>query len=287
MVYYLIPFILSLIFWGWFIRRYDKFEPEPLISMLIVGLVGGLISSLVAGILNFLMNHILGAGLLSSENLLEPSKAMIMSLFIGFNEETCKAMATFFLIRNHRQFTEPVDALIYAMSVALGFALIENVMYMEKYGLVTFIVRQFNAVPLHIGLAAWWAVGIARAKYTGPNQFKTVLPYLLIPSLLHAFYDFFLFISGNPGLNLLLSAAIAAFAMVMAHKKLKQVLKKDDKRKEVVCPNCFIPVSDFNGFCPGCGTNLGILYPIRCPGCLDRNPEDAVFCIHCGKKLIP
>ena len=74
-------------------------------------------------------------------------------------------MVAVFLLRRLREFNEPVDGLIYSMTVALGFAAFENIEYTVNGGLGVLVVRSFTAVPLHVGLASIWGTGIARAKF--------------------------------------------------------------------------------------------------------------------------
>jgi protease PrsW len=76
-----------------------------------------------------------------------------------------------------KQFNEPADALVYSMTVALGFAMLENIEYMLRYDCFSLYVRQFNAVPLHLGLAAIWGMGIAKAKFlNGEKYTRTPVP---------------------------------------------------------------------------------------------------------------
>jgi len=84
---------------------------------------------------------------------------------VGLNEEFFKAFAAVILLRRLKDFNEPADALVYSMTVALGFAMLENIEYVPRYGFFSVYVRQFNAVPLHLGLAAIWGMGIAKAKF--------------------------------------------------------------------------------------------------------------------------
>ena len=53
-------------------------------------------------------------------------------LFLGvaFVEELAKFLMAFFLLRRNLVFDEPIDAVIYSAVIALGFAFVENIIYL-------------------------------------------------------------------------------------------------------------------------------------------------------------
>ena len=64
------------------------------------------------------------------------SEVMIQSSFwfmflgVAFVEELAKFLMMFFLLRKNFVFDEPIDALIYSVVIALGFAFVENIVYL-------------------------------------------------------------------------------------------------------------------------------------------------------------
>ncbi len=148
---------------------------------------------------------------------------MLFLGFVGINEEFWKAAATILLIRRLKQFNEPADALVYSMTVALGFAVIENIEYAIRYGSAIIYYRQFNAVPLHLGLAAIWGTGIAKAKFEhGGKYLKTILPYLVLAGAIHFGYNITVFLTTNHISHILIPALIAIYLIRLAVRKIKR-----------------------------------------------------------------
>ena len=219
-----ISLFINILFWIYIIRKYDRFEREPFMTVLGVMLAGGFMSSLPAGLLNHFVGSVLGYNHEHWMNDgLNLQKIMLFYGFVGLNEEFLKAAVTIILVRNLKQFNEPADALVYSMSVALGFSAFENVQYMLDYGYLTFVVRQFNAVPLHIGLAAIWGVGIAKAKYlyTG-RYFSIVVFYVLFAAFIHGLYNVMASWAQFPFLGLLLNSGIGLAMIVLATRLVKK-----------------------------------------------------------------
>ena len=129
--------------WLYILRRYDRVEPESLRYLVQVAIVGGLASVIVAALLNELISSFLGIrGLLFAETRVASIGGLLaFCLFVGFNEEIWKATATVFTTRKLGDLNEPVDAMIYAMTVGLGFASIENLIYATRFGNDVLLVR--------------------------------------------------------------------------------------------------------------------------------------------------
>ncbi|MCQ2446582.1 MAG: PrsW family glutamic-type intramembrane protease [Clostridia bacterium] len=93
------------------------------------------------------------------------------------------------------QFNCQFDGVVYAVFVSLGFALWENIGYVLMYGFSTAMVRALTAVPGHacfgVFMGAWY--GVAR-KYENAGQSANAkfcrFMAVLIPVLMHGFYDF-------------------------------------------------------------------------------------------------
>jgi len=216
-------FLISTAFWLWILMKYNRFEREPLKTVVLMFLLGGLISLIPASLLNELAESFIFREWdmrFPIERIL--GKYLIFYGFVGINEEVFKAFATILLIRRRKSFNEPADALIYAMTVALGFAVYENIMYANKYGFITLFFRQFNAVTLHIGLAAIWGIGIAKAKFLHQRKYlRTVAPYVLTAALIHAVYNTSTILRINPILTLFLLSAVAFFLIRFAIRKIR------------------------------------------------------------------
>jgi RsiW-degrading membrane proteinase PrsW (M82 family) len=144
-------------------------------------------------------------------------------LGVGLVEELSK----FFFVRVYAYrkpaFNEPFDGIVYSVMVAMGFATTENILYAIQHGLGTTVVRLFTAVPLHAtcGIIMGFYLGLAKFR---PGPFKYVLLGLLLATLIHGAYDFFLFQQDYPALMVLafvsLAAAVAvSFIAIRSHQK--------------------------------------------------------------------
>ena len=279
---------ISAAIWLYVIYRNDRFEPEPVGWILLVGIAGGVMSAIPASVLNTAAAVASGvtSGVLSGSERAPASGLFLFSLFVGFNEEAMKAAVAVFILKRLREFNEPVDGLIYSMTLALGFAAFENIEYTVGGGLGVLIVRSFTSVPLHIGLASIWGTGIARAKfYRGERYLKTVTPYVVTAALLHTLYNYVQFINaGNPAV--LLFAMVFAIAVIFyASRKLRFYLRESPFRKAGFCPACGTENGFWARYCKSCGSYIASDYCDLCPSCGSRCRAGSGFCRHCGEPL--
>lgn len=122
------------------------------------------------------------------------------SAFFGaaIPEEIFKFAVVYFYAARHIQFDEPMDGIVYGATASLGFATLENVLYVSDGGLPVAITRAFLAVPGHAFLGAIMGYYIGRAKFTDGDRRPLLVRALAIPILLHGLYDGPL-LAGNGG----------------------------------------------------------------------------------------
>ncbi|MWC28439.1 glutamic-type intramembrane protease PrsW [Paenibacillus sp. MMS18-CY102] len=110
-------------------------------------------------------------------------------------EESVKWFVLYHIIYNHTEFDEPYDGIVYAASISLGFATLENVLYalMQPSGFGTLMFRALLPVSGHA------LFGITMGYYMGKAKFasaKRIKPYLLLsfilPIIFHGLYDWIL-----------------------------------------------------------------------------------------------
>jgi protease PrsW len=281
-------FLVSTGVWVWIVRRYDKLEPEPLKVLLRVGLIGGVISIIPAAIFNSLTSHLLGLagfGTDLSRRISFPL-ALTSAACIGINEETWKFLATLLLIRKLRYFDEPIDGMIYAMTVALGFAAIENLEYMARFGSGVLLSRSFLSMPVHLACGAIWGYGLARGRFISkPRSYlATSLPYLLAGAGVHAAFDFFIFLRTW---TIWLVFPLLLFTVWYSNRKLHYLREQSLCLTGNICQHCEKCNSARAKFCINCGLPLdsgGEFFQI-CGNCQARVPRNANFCFKCGNKL--
>ncbi len=174
----------------------DKYEKEP-ISLILKGiLLGGVVIFPVGLVESYLMQYGLGLGKI-------PKAAFDGFLVAGFTEEIFKFLMVFMLIWRNPNFNEKFDGIVYAVSVALGFAAIENLFYIfSNNSMQVGMLRAVTAVPGHAVFGVIMGFYLGMARFDKKYRLKWILDALLVPWLLHGTYDF-LIMSGYPLLMLL------------------------------------------------------------------------------------
>lgn len=137
----------------------------------------------------------------------------------GTTEELFKFLALYLLVWRNPNFNEKFDGIVYAVFVSLGFAAVENVMYVMDGGYQTAVVRAITAVPAHalFGITMGYYLGIARmyAEIRTEHLRKAIL----VPILLHGIYDFILMV--EVGWLLALFIPYVIYLYVVGARKMK------------------------------------------------------------------
>lgn len=165
----------------------DKYEKEPLL-LLAKALAAGMIAVIpILFVERFLMSVMPDMGRVGSA-------AYQAFLVAGGTEEVFKYLALYLLIWNSPHFNEQFDGIVYAVFVSLGFATVENIMYVTDGGIQTAAVRAITAVPAHaiFGITMGYYFGIAR-RYSELRK-SYIRRALWVPILLHGIYDFILMV---------------------------------------------------------------------------------------------
>lgn len=146
----------------------------------------------------------------------------------GLPEEACKFLIVVWIALRHEDYERPVDALVLAVAVALGFATFENLLYLVKsddWGR-TAAARAMTAVPSHVINAMLMGYFLGRAHLAGrlaPRR-ATLFRVLALaaPTLNHGAYDLPLFLidtlnqGSQPPPEAALLHLILGFALIIA-----------------------------------------------------------------------
>ncbi len=276
--------------WLYFLRRYDRIEPEALRYLLRVAALGGMMSIAVAAVLNEGFSRWLGldTNLLANPDVVPLGKLFAFCLFAGFSEEICKAVAAVYSTRWVGDLDEPVDAMIYAMTVALGFAAVENVLYAQNYGNEVLLVRFLWPVPAHMCYAAVWGYGLAKARFIYPNKnrARVMWPYVTAAACLHAAANYGLLVQHT-------MASLASLSLLiglgyLAHHRLEQLVSESPFLEPGECPSCRNLNSPRAVHCFYCGTPLQETEMFRiCPSGKHRVAVGKTHCPECGLAMRP
>jgi RsiW-degrading membrane proteinase PrsW (M82 family) len=189
----------------------DRREPEP--AALILRTIGlGAASAVPAAIVEAVLD---GVPLFS----LPGFAGAVATAFIQVApvEEACKLAVVLLYAWRKPAFNEENDGIVYAGAAAIGFAALENVLYVARLGLGAGVLRAFTAIPLHVLTAVLMGLSIGRARFVTPRaaRQRLLLRGFALAWLFHGLYDA-LAMSGSALVLLLLPllAGLAAFGVI-------------------------------------------------------------------------
>jgi protease PrsW len=137
----------------------------------------------------------------------------------GFTEEFFKFLALYLLFWRSNVFSEKFDGIVYATFISLGFAGVENILYVFQYGYSTGITRALTAVPAHAVFGVTMGFYAGMARFYDKGKMEMLKKALLIPIGLHGVYDFIL-MTGYDWL-LLVFIGFVVFLYLSALKRIK------------------------------------------------------------------
>lgn len=174
-----------LAYWRW----KDHQKPEPLGLTAFAFLLGGA----SAGVALFGYRIAIQLGLPGIPGGTTGSIARFCLLTVGPVEEGAKFLVAWLLLFRHAEFDEEIDGLVYATAVALGFASVENVLYLPLLPWGERLARSFATPLSHAVFSALWGMGYAHAKFSMTSRggkTAVVLVSLALAMLAHGLYDF-------------------------------------------------------------------------------------------------
>lgn len=110
-------------------------------------------------------------------------------LFTGGLEEFFKWLVLFIFIYKAVEFEDAYDGILYGASVSLGFATVENILYLLAFGLDTAFIRALLPVSSHALFGVVMGYYFGRAKFLDQGKKGTVWIAFLAPLLLHVLYN--------------------------------------------------------------------------------------------------
>ena len=222
----ILPVILLMIY----INRQDKYEKEP---------PGMLILAFFAGMLAIPMTLIM----VGITNAILYSDSVFYSAFIdaGFPEELSKFIILFLLIWWNKNFNEHMDGIVYATFVSLGFACIENILYVLEGGISTGIVRAIISVPGHFLFGVLMGYFLSLAKFNESKKLPYILLAILVPACVHGLFDWLLMASDALGnafsiILLLFFLVLDVFMWIVGVRSIRKHRENSPFKNPVVPP---------------------------------------------------
>lgn len=200
------PLLVPLLFWAAYHYYHDRHRPEP-IGNLLLCIVLGAAASYISRYMYLGLDALdlrFDAQLLARDNL--PGLFIYAVLGIGLTEELAKMLPFLLIVLRFRAFDEPIDGIVYASFLALGFAFVENLHYLSFLSRNEAIARGFAGPLVHIVFASLWAYPIGLARLRRSGMVRQTLLWLAISALVHGIYDFI--VLGFSNRALLLAALV-------------------------------------------------------------------------------
>ena len=213
------------------VYKMDTIEKEPwsiLRKLLLWGALSGIPAALVESLLTGVLQNVLEEG------------TLLYNLVFGFVvaalvEESFKFFFLYKFTFRDPAFNYRFDGVVYAVFVSMGFAILENVLYVFQGGLGVAITRALLALPLHAACGVYMGIAYGQQKVnslyrtaTFGSVAKACLP---VPILIHGFYDFCAFMQTVPFTIVFIAFVIAVFLLTL--KRLKKASQEDAPVGEV------------------------------------------------------
>ncbi len=172
------------VFWLWYFLQRDRLRPEPRHLVRRVFLLGGL----AAPIAGFVQIGVFRAARLHHQ---QPGgwELVVVAALIGVIEEGLKLAVVFIGAYRNAEFNEVLDGIIYMVAASLGFATVENLVYVLQGGLSVGVVRALLSVPGHAFFGALMGFYMGVAKFAGPRENRWLLRGFALAAFAHAAFD--------------------------------------------------------------------------------------------------
>jgi protease PrsW len=219
LLYALLGGILPAFLWLWFFLKEDQRRPEPRGLIMLSFVAGMIVVPLVIPFEKYVDTYFAGA--------------MVIILWAAI-EEIFKYAVAYIAVLRRKEMDEPIDAVIYMITVALGFAALENTLFLlnpliEGDVINTIMngnLRFVGAMLLHILSSATVGVFIAFAFYKSRRLKKACSFFgVILAIVLHSFFNFFIIeSSGEKIFVVFLSVWIGIIILILLIEKIKLII---------------------------------------------------------------
>jgi RsiW-degrading membrane proteinase PrsW (M82 family) len=224
------------------------------------------------------------------------SQILVLFIVVGPVEEAIKMLMVWIYAYRQPEFDEPLDGVIYSAAAALGFAAVENIVYLTENNAMLVLLRGPLSNPGHALFSAVWGLALCRAKLV-PNLPSLRLPILvqgwLVASLLHSIFDALLV--GATKITLVFFAVLVGLMVALffwVRSKIKFHAETSPHREGTLlmptrryCQEC--GARGKAGMpCQRCGSIIPDPDELQlCPVCNEAQRPGAKFCMRCGANI--
>jgi len=195
----LILAVLPPLLIAYYVYQKDKYDKEPK-SLIIKSFLFGCL-----GIIPAIFLELFAKGMFTN-----------LFLYVFFGIALVEEGVKYFFLKkylfNKPDFNEPMDGIVYAVMISLGFATVENIAYVlnnEGQEMNVALIRMFTAIPLHAvcGVILGYFVGLAKFS---DNSKPLLYKGLFIATLVHGLYNYFIF-SGEGFIFSIIALVVAVY----------------------------------------------------------------------------
>jgi RsiW-degrading membrane proteinase PrsW (M82 family) len=206
----------------------DKYRKEPVGPLVVTFLLGAVV--LVPSFaLSSMVQRLVGWSS-RTPSLLHAFLGAV--LIVGVIEEGWKFLVVRYYAYNRPEFDEPYDGIMYSVSAALGFATLENIIFVLLHGAGVGVLRAFLAVPAHAFDGVLMGYLLGEAKFARSERGARLYSAAAYGTavLAHGVYDFIVFTMNRRPLMLLNLLVFAALAWVIFFEATRKQAEKSPQR---------------------------------------------------------
>ena len=218
--------LISYIYWR------DKNSPEPT-KMLVKAFLYGVLSIFLSLCLSIPFGIL---GLYPNENITVFDAIRQSFIAAAIPEESAKLFMLWLLLRKNSFFDEKIDGIVYASFVSLGFAAVENIMYLSSSEnfVTTSITRALFSVPGHFSFGILMGYFYSMARFYTNNKLQNLILSLVAPVIAHGLFNTILrtvSVSTSVSVQLLLLVVFISFCYALwkfAIKRIKEMIDSNN-----------------------------------------------------------
>ncbi len=202
----------------------DKYQKEPLGILLATFGLGA--ASLVPAALTSLSLQRLTGWHSDTPNLLHAFLGAM--IIVGLVEEGAKFIVVRFYAYHRPEFDEPYDGIMYSVMAALGFATLENILYVFSNGAGAGVMRALLSMPSHAFDGVLMGYFLGEAKFARSNRVGNWLSALGfgLAVTAHGLYDFIVFSLDKAPLLILSLITLAVLFWVIFFKATRKLAEQ-------------------------------------------------------------
>lgn len=216
--------IVPALIWVWFWNREDAQHPEPTRLIIAAFIIGMVAVALVVPLQKFAITYASGT--------------LLVVLWAAI-EELVKFGVAYFTVLSHEADDEPIDPLIYLITVALGFAAAENALFLidpiANSGVIDSILtgnfRFLGATLLHVLSSSVIGVALGLSFYKRRLiKFWYAIVGIILAVVLHGLFNFFILKSSGGELIRIFSFVwVGLVLLLIAFERVKRVRRKTSR----------------------------------------------------------